>query len=97
MCDEKSETLGSGRRLQGTAMGSLVSLLGRMWGHFASSLIVYHGGPTEVSSIIEVLPHGPYLYEAELHKNANIQACCQQSGNFIRFYLIKWKKGKGTR
>ena len=68
-------TLGSGRRLQDTAMGSLVSLLGRMWGHFASPVIVPHGGPTEVSNMIEVLPHGPYLYEAELHKIANIQAC----------------------
>ena len=67
-CDEKSETLGSGRRLQDTAMGSLVSLLGRMWGHFASPVIVSHGGPTEVSNMIEVLPHGPYLYEAELQK-----------------------------
>lgn len=75
VCDEKSETLGSGRRLQDTATGSLVSLLGRMWGPFASPVIASHGGPTEVSNMIKVLPHGPYLYEAELHKIANIQAC----------------------
>ena len=54
-CVMENVTLGSGRRLQDTAMGSLVSLLGRMWGHFASPVIVSHGGPTEVSNMIEVL------------------------------------------
>lgn len=78
-------------------MGSLVSLLGRMWGHFASPVIVSHGGPTEVSNMIKFCLMVPICMRLN-YKNCQYSGMSrQQSGNFIRFYLIKWKKGKGTR